>query len=1036
MKGRIVKLKEAHRSNGVAAVCSILWDQNGGLLVTASASDSAVLIHDAGQPAKPPNTLRHHRDGVTSIALSPNFHTLASGSVDRSVKLYSFPVPLGIKSELSSCDLQLKGFLLICSHDKSRCIQLRAPCLDQFTYGTQNDCDHLFGPRCLRLSLIYCPRLGGNNGKFQSNVTRFTLPIHALAFNKSGGLLAAAGDDDGIKLIATVDNSISRVLKGHKGSVTGLAFDPKNEFLASIDSFGTVMYWELSSGKVLHSLIAIAPNCDTDASHSNFICWSPDGEILSVPGLRNDVVMYDRDTAEKLFTLKGDHEKPVCFLSWSPNGKYIATSGLDRQVLIWDVDQRQDIDRQKFNERISCLCWKPNANALAVIDVMGEFGVWEFPIPSCMRSPTDGAPNFQSKNSNGLLFFDNDDKNQSCSGSLDEIMEESHGESIPLAHKRTREQSIDRFDEDSDGEDGLLRQIESRKKKPAKRKEPLDETQECSSSISIGRVKMQDAFQPGSTPVQEGKRRFLSYNLLGSITTIQNEGYSHIEVDFHDTGRGPRVPSMTDYFGFTMAALNENGSVFANPCKGDKNMSTLMYRPFGSWANNSEWSMRFEAEEVKAVALGTGWIAAITSLNFLRIFTEGGLQRNILCLDGPVVTAVGSGHKLAVVSHASNCLPSGEQVLEVGVFNINDRNQPIRCRVPLSPGSRLTWFGFSDEGQLCAYDSKILTICNEMHSSSSKCSASEAKKSEDENYWVVGLNESKLFCIVCKSPNYYPSVIPKPVLTLLELKFPLACSDLGADDLENEFITRNLHLSQIQEKIKENSAAGLDTSVLDDAAFDIEAATDRCILRLIASCCNGDKLVRATELARLLSLEKSIKGAIKLVTTLKLPILAERFSEMLEERLLNESNAQFSAPIEAPTDGTRHNVALTSSLPTIESPFRISAIAQSSKQLKNKEHSETKGGVGPSESKGFNDANDQEKSEGKTRKTTEKECNENINNSVRDQYLAGIASNSNEVSHQKQFQRPTNPFVRSSKKLEKSSLFDSIKKMKTDQRKS
>lgn len=47
---------------------------------------------------------------------------------------------------------------------------------------------------------------------------------------------------------------------------------------------------------------------------------------------------------------------------------------------------------------------------------------------------------------------------------------------------------------------------------------------------------------------------------------------------------------MTDYFGFTMASLNENGSVFANPCKGEKNTSTLMYRPFSSWANNSEVS--------------------------------------------------------------------------------------------------------------------------------------------------------------------------------------------------------------------------------------------------------------------------------------------------------------------------------------------------------------------------------------------------------------------------------------------------------------
>lgn len=36
--------------------------------------------------------------------------------------------------------------------------------------------------------------------------------------------------------------------------------------------------------------------------------------------------------------------------------------------------------------------------------------------------------------------------------------------------------------------------------------------------------------------------------------------------------------------------------------------------------------MRFEEEEVKVVALGSGWVAAVTSLNFLRIFSDGGLQ--------------------------------------------------------------------------------------------------------------------------------------------------------------------------------------------------------------------------------------------------------------------------------------------------------------------------------------------------------------------------------------------------------------------------
>ncbi|PWA76140.1 transducin family protein / WD-40 repeat family protein [Artemisia annua] len=53
-------------------------------------------------------------------------------------------------------------------------------------------------------------------------------------------------------------------------------------------------------------------------------------------------------------------------------------------------------------------------------------------------------------------------------------------------------------------------------------------------------------------------------------------------------------------------------------------LSVVLCRPFKSWANNREWSMRFEEEEVRAVALGSSWFAAVTSLNFLRIgwFTE------------------------------------------------------------------------------------------------------------------------------------------------------------------------------------------------------------------------------------------------------------------------------------------------------------------------------------------------------------------------------------------------------------------------------
>ncbi|GAB4860926.1 Protein ENHANCER OF LHP1 1 [Ancistrocladus abbreviatus] len=996
MKIRSVKLREAHKgSNGGRSFCSILWDNGAHHIVTSSSSDASISIYDSLLLSAPPKALRHHRDGVTALALSPNSTCLASGSIDHSVKLYKFP-----------------------------------------------------------------------SGEFETNITRFTLPIRALAFNKSGSMLAAAGDDEGIKLINTVDGTIARILKGHKGPVTCLAFDPNGEYLASVDSKGTVMHWELNSGEILHNLKGVAPDTGSDMSVMNVLGWSPDGELLSVPGIKNDVVMYDRDTAEKLFSLRGDHAQSICFLSWSPNGKYLATSSLDKQVLIWDIEQRQDIDRQKFDERICCMAWKPTGNALAVIDVMGKYGVWESVIPSSMKSPIEDIPSSQLRNCNGLLLFDEDEKEPSASGSLSDLAEDSHGESVPPSRKRLRKHSfsVDNSDEDINDQSDIPPSIELRTNPSRVHKEGLDvEIEESKGGMVYTRHKLQEAFQPGATPMQPGTRSFMCYNILGSITTIQHDGYSHVEIDFHDTSQGPRVPPMTDYFGFTMASLNENGSVLANPRKGEKHLSTLMYRPFKSWANNSEWSMRFE-EEVKAVALGTAWVAAVTSFNFLRIFTEGGLQRYVISLDGPVVTAAGFRDELAVVTHASQPLPCNDQMLEFRVFSISNGTQPLRGCLPLSPGSYLKWFGFSEEGQLSSYDSKgILRLYTEQFGGSWIPLFSQSKvKKPEETCWVVGLSADKLFCIICKSPDSYPKVTPKPVLTLLDLSTPLACSDLGADTLENEFIMRQMHLLKIQKKIDEMVAAGLDTAMLDDEAFNMEAALDRCILRLIASCCNGDKLVRATELVKLLSLEKSVKGAIKLVTALKLPNLAERFNSILEDRLLNETAQNLAPPVSnsksvaslevkpisrtsadvvmnksptATSNGATKPSTSTKGIITTEENSNQPSPLLTSPLLRKKASSQDGSAVGKEKSEQNRTViSDNVLKTADNRKRDVMVQSTGKLNGVIDSNEGQLPSSSNPLAKSSKGQdvRPTNPFAKSSSNQEKSSLLDSFKKIKTD----
>lgn len=346
-------------------------------------------------------------------------------------------------------------------------------------------------------------------------------------------MLAAAGDDEGIKLINTIDGSIARVLKAHKGPITGLGFEPSGTYLASIDSTGSLIVWELNSGSTVHIHKGIAPDLGLDPAVMNVVSWSPDGKTLAVPGLRNEVVIYDGDTGGKLFSLKGDHTQPICFLSWSPNGKYMATASLDKQVLIWDVVKKQDIDRQKFDERISCLMWKPTGNALAVIDVMGKYGIWDSVVPSSMKSPIEDIPNLNSKN--GVSFFkeEEDEEEPAVAGSLSDLGEDSLDESEPASRKRLRKSSAfeNGLDDDESDELSLPLKVEPRKK-PHHMHKPIkeDNIQVQRSKVMPSKLQMQEAFQPGATPMQPGKRRFLCHNMLGSITTMEHDGYSHIEV--------------------------------------------------------------------------------------------------------------------------------------------------------------------------------------------------------------------------------------------------------------------------------------------------------------------------------------------------------------------------------------------------------------------------------------------------------------------------------------------------------------------------
>lgn len=63
------------------------------------------------------------------------------------------------------------------------------------------------------------------------------------------------------------------------------------------------------SMQAVHTLVGVAPALDEFSGpfSRSQLAWHPDGSVLAVPGPRNDVTCYDRDTAgvEQTFKASG-----------------------------------------------------------------------------------------------------------------------------------------------------------------------------------------------------------------------------------------------------------------------------------------------------------------------------------------------------------------------------------------------------------------------------------------------------------------------------------------------------------------------------------------------------------------------------------------------------------------------------------------------------------------------------------------------------------------------------------------------------------
>jgi len=135
-----------------------------------------------------------------------------------------------------------------------------------------------------------------------------------------------------------------RVLRGHEGAVTSVAFSPDGLRLASGADDRTVRVWEAETGERVQVL-------RPTGLWANSLSFSPDGRRLASGSEDHAVRVWDTERGEELQVLRG-HEDYVNCVCFAPDGLRLASGSSDHTARVWDTETGKELRVLRGHERL------------------------------------------------------------------------------------------------------------------------------------------------------------------------------------------------------------------------------------------------------------------------------------------------------------------------------------------------------------------------------------------------------------------------------------------------------------------------------------------------------------------------------------------------------------------------------------------------------------------------------------------------------------------------------------------------------------
>jgi WD40 repeat protein len=301
------------------------------------------------------NTLPGHASGVTSLAISPDGQILASGSLERTIKIRNLRTKelvhtlTGHTSGVISIAISPDGQTLV-SGSNDQTIKVWNLRTGQLLRTLSGHSDYV---SCLAISSDNQTLVSGSNdqtikvwnlrtGQLLRNLEPqgYSNGVGDVAVSLDGQTLVSSDSSD-IKLWNLRTGQLLRTLEGHKFPVRDLVMSSKGETFASGSLDGSAKMWNLRTGQLLnnfpHGSGEPTQSATTEPVEGVYaVAISPDSQTLITGsgGAENSLKIWKVRTAEVVRTLKG-HSKAVFSLVMSPDGQTIYSGSMDGTIKVW-----------------------------------------------------------------------------------------------------------------------------------------------------------------------------------------------------------------------------------------------------------------------------------------------------------------------------------------------------------------------------------------------------------------------------------------------------------------------------------------------------------------------------------------------------------------------------------------------------------------------------------------------------------------------------------------------------------------------------